>query len=132
MTKKYDILAVIPSSFAAFQVSLFYLFNISNHWSYSLPTKLRVAIISVRLFQLACACKDIDLISFDASNRPIQMNRKAYNLALANHIYFEVPYAPAIEDSRKRRHTIQTAHDFHTFGKSKVYVCWILKNVLLY
>lgn len=72
--------------------------------------------------QLACACKEIDLISFDAENRPLQMNRKAYNLAVTNNIYFEIPYAPAIEDSGKRKRTIQTAHDYHTYGKSKVIV----------
>ncbi|XP_046677485.1 ribonuclease P protein subunit p30-like [Homalodisca vitripennis] len=74
---------------------------------------------SFTAFQLACACKDIDLISFDASEHPIFMNRKTYNLAVANSIYFEVPYAPAIADSGKRRTTIQVAHAYHTYGKSK-------------
>uniref|UniRef100_A0A1B6KHT3 Uncharacterized protein n=2 Tax=Graphocephala atropunctata TaxID=36148 RepID=A0A1B6KHT3_9HEMI len=74
---------------------------------------------SFSAFQLACACKDVDLITFDASEYPLYMNRKTYNLAVANGIYFEIPYAPAIEDSGKRKNTIQIAHAYHTYGKSK-------------
>lgn len=73
-------------------------------------------------FQLACACKDVDLISFDASEKPIMMNRKYYNLAVSNGIFFEVPYAPAISDSGKRKNTIQIAHLYHIYGKSKVHI----------
>lgn len=60
------------------------------------------------------------MISFDPSERPVLMNRKTYNLALSNGIYFELPYAPAIGDSGKRKNIIQVAHCYHAYGKSKV------------
>lgn len=84
------------------------------------PISFSLLILNHSNFQLACASKDVDLISFDASEKPIMMNRKSYNLAVSNGIFFEVPYAPAISDSGKRKNTIQIAHLYHTYGKSKV------------
>uniref|UniRef100_A0A1B6DUH7 Uncharacterized protein n=2 Tax=Clastoptera arizonana TaxID=38151 RepID=A0A1B6DUH7_9HEMI len=71
-------------------------------------------------FQLACASKDIDLISFDASNKcDFRFNRKMYGLGVSHNVYFEIPYAPAILNATSRKNTIQMAHLYHTFGKSK-------------
>ncbi|XP_054282041.1 ribonuclease P protein subunit p30-like [Macrosteles quadrilineatus] len=74
---------------------------------------------STNAFQLACACKDVDLISFDPNVRLPMLNRRIYNQGLANSIFYEVPYAPAIIDAGKRKTVIQMAHAYHAYGKSK-------------
>ncbi|XP_063234642.1 ribonuclease P protein subunit p30 isoform X1 [Bacillus rossius redtenbacheri] len=85
--KKYDLLAVIPTTETA--------------------------------FQHVCTTLEADIVSFDPVNKPVWCPRKLYNLASERGLFFELMYAPAILDTTSRRNIIQTAHGYHSCGKSK-------------
>ena len=73
-----------------------------------------------------------DMIAFDPENSssegesttsspdaPVRWTRKLYNECIDKHMYFELPYAPAIRDSTARRRIIRQSHIYHAVGKSK-------------
>ena len=73
-----------------------------------------------------------DLIAFDPENNSssgdpanstpdtiVKWTRKLYNECVEKHMYFELPYAPAIRDSTVRRRIIRQSHIYHAVGKSK-------------
>merc|ERR550539_1039972 len=53
------------------------------------------------------------------SENIVRWNRKLYNECVEKHMYFELPYAPAIRDSTVRRRIIRQSHIYHAVGKSK-------------
>lgn len=75
---------------------------------------------SEAVFQHACTSKLVDMISFDSScPQPFRINRRLYNIAVNQSVYFEVPYAPCIYSSKSRSYVIYAAHRYHATGKSK-------------
>jgi ribonuclease P/MRP protein subunit RPP1 len=65
-----------------------------------------------KMFQLACATLEIDVITFDfsASTRlPFPIKHGFVSQALQRGIYFEIVYGPSIVDVRCRRQAIMTA-----------------------
>uniref|UniRef100_T1HVD6 Uncharacterized protein n=4 Tax=Rhodnius TaxID=13248 RepID=T1HVD6_RHOPR len=70
--------------------------------------------------QACCLSNDIDMISFETQCKPQwTISRKLYKAAIQKNIFFELQYGPIISDSSSRKYIIQTAHMFHTMGKSK-------------
>ncbi|KAK4880336.1 hypothetical protein RN001_008482 [Aquatica leii] len=71
-------------------------------------------------FQYVCSTMEVDIFSFDPNRKcNYKMQRKLYYQLVEKDVYFELMYAPAIEDSTKRKNIIATAHAYHSFGKSK-------------
>ena len=71
-----------------------------------------------------------DMVVFDPENSNssdanasadslVRWTRKLYNECVDKHMYFEIPYAPAIRDSTVRRRVIRQSHIYHATGKSK-------------
>lgn len=73
------------------------------------------------VFQISCTSKLFDMVLFDAQSTPWlgRLVRKLYRLAVDQNMYFEVPYAPAIDQSDISRAIISAAHTFHAVGKSE-------------
>ncbi|XP_067007699.1 ribonuclease P protein subunit p30 [Anabrus simplex] len=70
--------------------------------------------------QIACSSLDVDIISFDPGRKwHFRLKRKQYNMAVERGLFFELMYSPAILDATARRNLIQTAHMYHSCGKSK-------------
>lgn len=75
---------------------------------------------TLQAFQYACGTLDIDVITFDPSNRiPFKVSRKLYRQAVERGIFFELMYSPAIRDATARKNIISTAHNYHAVGKSR-------------
>ncbi|GJQ86603.1 hypothetical protein Trydic_g7836 [Trypoxylus dichotomus] len=70
--------------------------------------------------QFTCSNIDADILSYDPENKiSYKLTRKIYNQLVDKGFYFEILYAPAIQDSAQRKNMIQTSHIYHTYGKSK-------------
>ncbi|KAF5305701.1 hypothetical protein FQA39_LY09190 [Lamprigera yunnana] len=63
---------------------------------------------------------DIDIFTFNPSIKAsYKIQRKLYMQLLEKNTYLELMYAPAVEDSTKRKIIISTAHLYHSYGKSR-------------
>lgn len=88
--KKYNIIAVIPSS--------------SQTVGSLLSSSFRFDIVTFHV---------------DNVRNGVRWSRKLYYECVENNIYFEIMYAPAIRDSTHRRTIISQAHNYHAVGRSK-------------
>lgn len=70
-------------------------------------------------FQHACQTMPCDIISYNSDTIRGKISRKYYFLAVHRNIMFEIKYAPAIASSTGRKDTINRAHRYHSYGKSK-------------
>uniref|UniRef100_A0A182MBG5 Uncharacterized protein n=1 Tax=Anopheles culicifacies TaxID=139723 RepID=A0A182MBG5_9DIPT len=71
-------------------------------------------------YQYACQTMVCDIVTYDSSSTTrMRMSRKFHYLAVDRNIAFELKYAPAIVNSSERKSTINRAHRYHSFGKSK-------------
>lgn len=70
-------------------------------------------------FQHACQSMHCDIVSYNSSTVRCKMSRKFYFVAVNRNIMFEIKYAPAIVSSTDRKDTINRAHKYHSYGKSK-------------
>ncbi|XP_055543948.1 ribonuclease P protein subunit p30 [Wyeomyia smithii] len=70
-------------------------------------------------FQHACQTMPCDIISYNSDSIRGRMSRKYYFIAVHRNIMFEIKYAPAIASSNDRKDTINRAHRYHSYGKSK-------------
>uniref|UniRef100_A0A182WHG7 Uncharacterized protein n=1 Tax=Anopheles minimus TaxID=112268 RepID=A0A182WHG7_9DIPT len=70
-------------------------------------------------YQYACQTMACDIVTYHSSTTRIRMSRKFYYLAVDRNIAFELKYAPAIVNSSDRKATINRAHRYHSYGKSK-------------
>ncbi|KAF5277702.1 hypothetical protein FQR65_LT03682 [Abscondita terminalis] len=75
---------------------------------------------SQQAYQYVCNTMEVDVFTFDPSSKPnYKTQRKLYYQLVQKGVYFELMYAPAIEDSTKRKNIIATAHMYHSYGKSR-------------
>uniref|UniRef100_A0A182Y5I7 Uncharacterized protein n=1 Tax=Anopheles stephensi TaxID=30069 RepID=A0A182Y5I7_ANOST len=79
---------------------------------YSLPT-------SESGMTYACQTMHCNIITYRSNTIRLRPNRKFYYLAVDRNIAFELKYAPAILSPVERKDTINCAHRYHSFGKSK-------------
>ena len=98
---KYDILAICPTSAVALLNLLKSNFK-ADMIAYDPESNVNVG----------------DSVS-SGSESMVRWNRKLYNECVEKHMYFELPYAPAIRDSTVRRRIIRQSHIYHAVGKSK-------------
>lgn len=75
---------------------------------------------SLPAFTACYSILDADILSFNAeSSQLYKFNRKLYNKLIEKGYHYEIQYSPAIEDSTKRKNTIQMAHLYKMYGKSR-------------
>ncbi|XP_035915159.1 ribonuclease P protein subunit p30 [Anopheles stephensi] len=67
----------------------------------------------------ACQTMHCNIITYRSNTIRLRPNRKFYYLAVDRNIAFELKYAPAILSPVERKDTINCAHRYHSFGKSK-------------
>ncbi|XP_044753100.1 ribonuclease P protein subunit p30 [Coccinella septempunctata] len=71
-------------------------------------------------FMFICTSVEADIIGYDSEEKaPYKIQRNLYNHLVKKGFFFELLYAPTIEDSTKRKNTIDRSHMYHTYGKSK-------------
>ncbi|XP_066250968.1 ribonuclease P protein subunit p30 isoform X1 [Euwallacea similis] len=81
-----------------------------------------VAVIPTTMQALAFICSNLeaDILSYDPQNKlNLKLNRKMYSQLIEKGFHFELTYAPAIQNSSKRRNLINLSHLYHTYGKSR-------------
>ncbi|XP_066141949.1 ribonuclease P protein subunit p30 isoform X2 [Euwallacea fornicatus] len=62
---------------------------------------------------------EADILSYDPQNKlNLKLNRKMYSQLIEKGFHFELTYAPAIQNSTKRKNLISLSHLYHTYGKS--------------
>ncbi|KAM7352570.1 ribonuclease P protein subunit Rpp30 [Cochliomyia hominivorax] len=67
-----------------------------------------------------CTTFNGDIVTFDANaGSRLNVNRKAYQVAVKRGIFFEIKYSPLIADSSCRKDMIKVAHNYFVKGKSK-------------
>jgi len=66
--------------------------------------------MSEKTFQQSCSTLDIDIISFEMTEKlPYSLKRSYIGTAIERGIHFEIRYSPAIRDSSLRQNTIANA-----------------------
>ncbi|TMW49076.1 hypothetical protein DOY81_005851 [Sarcophaga bullata] len=67
-----------------------------------------------------CTTFNGDIVTFDSSaGLRLNVNRKAYQVAVKRGIFFEIKYSPLLSDSSCRKDMIKVAHNYFVKGKSK-------------
>ncbi|XP_044266383.1 ribonuclease P protein subunit p30 [Tribolium madens] len=67
-----------------------------------------------------CSNFEADILCFHPEEKNhIKRSRKMYKQLVDRGYHFEIPYAPAIEDTTKRKNIIHMAHLYHIFIKSR-------------
>ncbi|XP_066141948.1 ribonuclease P protein subunit p30 isoform X1 [Euwallacea fornicatus] len=80
-----------------------------------------IAVIPTTMQALAFVCSNLeaDILSYDPQNKlNLKLNRKMYSQLIEKGFHFELTYAPAIQNSTKRKNLISLSHLYHTYGKS--------------
>ncbi|CAG8674574.1 2496_t:CDS:2, partial [Ambispora leptoticha] len=81
---------------------------------------LSVQPMNEKLFHAACNNYDVDIISLDLGTRlPFYLKHGILGKAIERGIYFEICYAPAIQDSTSRRHLISNAQNLVRVTRGK-------------
>ncbi|POM59737.1 Ribonuclease P protein subunit p30 [Phytophthora palmivora] len=87
-----------------------------------------------KVFQFLCEQADIDLITFDVTNRlPFQIKRPWIAAAIKRNIYFEITYTPCLGDTAGRRYFFSNASNLVrlTGGKNLVFSSGATRDILL-
>ncbi|KUF80731.1 Ribonuclease P protein subunit p30 [Phytophthora nicotianae] len=87
-----------------------------------------------KVFQFLCEQADIDLITFDVTNRlPFQIKRPLIAAAMKRDIYFEITYTPCLGDTAGRRYFFSNASNLVrlTGGKNLVFASGATRDILL-
>ncbi|KAG1695274.1 hypothetical protein DVH05_020653 [Phytophthora capsici] len=87
-----------------------------------------------KVFQFLCEQADIDLITFDVTNRlPFQIKRPWIAAAIKRDIYFEITYTPCLGDTAGRRYFFSNASNLVrlTGGKNLVFSSGATRDILL-
>lgn len=87
-----------------------------------------------KVFQFLCEQADIDLITFDITNRiPFQLKRPWILAAIKRNLYFEIKYTPCLSDSAGRRYFFSNASNLVrlTGGKNLVLSSGATRDILL-
>uniref|UniRef100_M4BFI3 Uncharacterized protein n=1 Tax=Hyaloperonospora arabidopsidis (strain Emoy2) TaxID=559515 RepID=M4BFI3_HYAAE len=93
-----------------------------------------VEAMTLKVFQFLCEQADIDLITFDVTNRiPFQMKRPLIAAAIKRGIYFEITYVPCLGDSAGRRYFFSNASNLVrlTGGRNLVFSSGATRDILL-
>jgi len=79
-----------------------------------------VAPTSEKTFMQSCSTLDIDIISFEMTEKlPYMLKRTYIGTAIERGIHFEIKYSPAIRDSSLRQNTISNARMLVSLSKGK-------------
>ncbi|KAJ8563912.1 hypothetical protein ON010_g7435 [Phytophthora cinnamomi] len=87
-----------------------------------------------KVFQFLCEQADIDLITFDVTNRlPFQIKRPLIAAAIKRDIHFEITYTPCLGDTAGRRYFFSNASNLVrlTGGKNLVFSSGATRDILL-
>ncbi|CAH0480276.1 unnamed protein product [Peronospora belbahrii] len=87
-----------------------------------------------KVFQYLCEQADIDLITFDATNRlPFLIKRPWITAAIKRGIYFEITYTSCLGDTAGRRYFFSNSSNLVrlTGGKNLVFSSGATRNILL-
>ncbi|RQM14923.1 hypothetical protein DD237_003344 [Peronospora effusa] len=87
-----------------------------------------------KVFQYLCEQADIDLITFDVTNRlPFQIKRPWVTAAIKRDIHFEITYTPCLGDTAGRRYFFSNASNLVrlTGGKNLVFSSGATRDILL-
>ncbi|KAG7382810.1 Ribonuclease P protein subunit p30 [Phytophthora pseudosyringae] len=87
-----------------------------------------------KVFQFLCEQAEIDLITFDVTNRlPFQIKRPLIAAAVKRGIYFEITYTPCLGDTAGRRYFFSNASNLVrlTGGKNLVFSSGATRDILL-
>ncbi|KAE8895347.1 hypothetical protein PF005_g1272 [Phytophthora fragariae] len=87
-----------------------------------------------KVFQFLCEQADIDLITFDVTNRlPFQIKRPGIVAAMKRGIHFEITYTPCLGDTAGRRYFFSNASNLVrlTGGKNLVFSSGATRDILL-
>lgn len=87
-----------------------------------------------KVFQFLCEQGDIDLITFDVTNRlPFQLKRPWIATAMKRGLYFEITYTPCLGDTAGRRYFFSNASNLVRFtnGKNLVFSSSATRDILL-
>ncbi|CAI5730289.1 unnamed protein product [Hyaloperonospora brassicae] len=93
-----------------------------------------VEAMTLKVFQFLCEQADIDLITFDVTNRiPFQIKRPLIAAAVKRGVYFEITYVPCLGDSAGRRYFFSNASHLVrlTGGKNLVFSSGATRDILL-
>ncbi|XP_023304446.2 ribonuclease P protein subunit p30 [Lucilia cuprina] len=67
-----------------------------------------------------CTTFNGDIVTFDTNaGIRLNVNRKAYQVAVKRGVFFEIKYSPLIADSSCRKDMIKVAHNYFVKGKSR-------------
>ncbi|RLN46970.1 hypothetical protein BBJ29_003263 [Phytophthora kernoviae] len=89
---------------------------------------------SAKVFQFLCEQGDLDLITFDVTNRlPFPIKRPWIAAAIKRSIYFEITYTPCLGDTAGRRYFFLNASNLVrlTGGKNLVFSSGATRDILL-
>ncbi|KAL7685117.1 putative RNase P subunit p30, polymerase/histidinol phosphatase [Plasmopara halstedii] len=90
--------------------------------------------LTPKVFQYLCEQADIDLITFDVTNRlPFQLKRPWITTAMKRGLYFEITYTPCLGDTAGRRYFFSNASNLVrlTNGKNLVLSSAAARDILL-
>ncbi|KAL4177261.1 hypothetical protein KRP22_002195 [Phytophthora ramorum] len=89
---------------------------------------------TTKVFQYLCEQADIDLITFDVTNRlPFQLKRPWITAAIKRDVHFEITYTPCLGDTAGRRYFFSNASNLVrlTGGKNLVFSSGATRDILL-
>ncbi len=89
---------------------------------------------SARVFQHVCEQADVDIITFDMSNRiPFQLRKPQIDTAIRRNIYFEISYSSSLGDSTGRRYFFSNATNLIrlTGGRNLIFCSAASREMLL-
>uniref|UniRef100_K3X2D8 Uncharacterized protein n=1 Tax=Globisporangium ultimum (strain ATCC 200006 / CBS 805.95 / DAOM BR144) TaxID=431595 RepID=K3X2D8_GLOUD len=89
---------------------------------------------SAKVFQFLCEQADVDIITFDVTNRlSFQIKRPWVDAAIKRSIYFEITYTPCLGDSAGRRYFFSNASNLVrlTGGKHLLLSSGATRDILL-
>ncbi|KAF1329247.1 Ribonuclease p protein subunit p30, partial [Globisporangium splendens] len=89
---------------------------------------------SAKVFQFLCEQADVDIITFDVTNRmSFQIKRPWVDAAVKRSIYFEITYTPCLGDSAGRRYFFSNASNLVrlTGGKHLLLSSGATRDILL-
>ncbi|KAG7394610.1 Ribonuclease P protein subunit p30 [Phytophthora boehmeriae] len=89
---------------------------------------------TAKVFQYLCEQGDLDLITFDVTNRlPFSIKRPWIAAAIKRSIYFEITYTPCLGDTAGRRYFFLNASNLVrlTGGKNLVFSSGATRDILL-
>lgn len=87
-----------------------------------------------KVFQYLCEQGEVDLITFDVTNRlPFQIKRPWLAAAIKRDIYFEITYTPCLGDTAGRRYFFSNASNLVrlTGGRNLVFSSGATRDILL-